>query len=284
MPELPEVETIARSLRPALEGRGVVSLEVRHAGAVRGGLDADMLIRSLPGRRILAVRRRAKLLLLECSGDLILAFHLKMTGRLHLPAPEEAPDKHTHLIFHLDDGTRLFFMDVRKFGYCAAFTEAQLQAFPFYASLGPEPLDTAPEVLARRLDGRRGRIKALLLDQTVLAGVGNIYADEALFRAGLRPDAPAQALSAPQKLRLMTQVREVLQEGIDYCGASIRNYVNARGDAGAFQNTFSVYGRAGQPCPRCAAPLVKVTVAGRTSTFCQECQQGGGGSGGMAPG
>ncbi|AGW14601.1 bifunctional DNA-formamidopyrimidine glycosylase/DNA-(apurinic or apyrimidinic site) lyase [Megalodesulfovibrio gigas] len=274
MPELPEVETIARGLRPALEGRGIVSLDIRHAGSVRGGLDAKTLAATVPGRRILAVSRRAKLLLLTLSDDLILAFHLKMTGRLHLPAPDELPDRHTHLIFHLDNGGRLFFMDMRKFGYCAALTAGQLQAFPFYAALGPEPLETSPEDLAGRLKGRRGRIKALLLDQTVLAGVGNIYADEALFRAGLRPDAPADAVSASRKIGLMTHVRAVLQEGIDSCGASIRNYVDARGDAGAFQNTFNVYGRAGQPCPRCAASLEKMTVAGRTSTFCPRCQHG----------
>ncbi|GAB7078672.1 bifunctional DNA-formamidopyrimidine glycosylase/DNA-(apurinic or apyrimidinic site) lyase [Megalodesulfovibrio paquesii] len=274
MPELPEVETIARSLRPSLEGRSIRRLEVRHAGAVRGGLDAEALTRAVPGRRILAIRRRAKLLLIELSDDLILAFHLKMTGRLHLPEPAEAPDKHTHLVFHLDDGARLFFMDMRKFGACAALTAAQLQALPFYASLGPEPLETPAEALAHRLDGKRGRIKALLLDQTVLAGVGNIYADEALFRAHLRPDAPADGLPLPQKITLMEHVRAVLQEGIDCCGASIRNYVNARGDAGAFQNTFNVYGKAGQPCPACGAVLVKTTVAGRTSTFCERCQRG----------
>lgn len=277
MPELPEVETIVRSLRPALESRVVTRLEVRYAGSIRGGLDAATLQQTILGRTILAVRRRAKLALIDLQGDLTLAFHLKMTGRLHLPGPEEVPDKHTHLVFqlaHAQHGpARLFFIDVRKFGYCAALPTSKLPSFPFYASLGPEPLEVSTKALAAKLDNRRGRIKALLLNQTVLAGVGNIYADEALFRAGVRPDRRADRLSAAKKLELMRHVQDVLQLGIDCCGASIRDYVNARGDAGAFQDCFQVYGKAGHPCQKCGASLKKMTVAGRTSTFCPACQK-----------
>lgn len=287
MPELPEVETIVRGLRPALTGRRILSLEVRRPGSVRHGLAPDALVRTLPGRTILAVRRRAKLAVLDLDGGLHLVFHLKMTGRLHLPGPEEAPDKHTHLTFTFEQDRnrsqdRLFFRDARTFGYCAALDDAALgvtamdvasqAAWPFWRSLGPEPLETSPEILAARLEGRRGRIKALLLDQTVLAGVGNIYADEALFRARIHPAAPADALSREQREELMRQVQAVLQQGIDCCGASIRDYVNAHGDAGAFQACFQAYGRGGQPCVACGQPLRKITVAGRASVHCPACQ------------
>ncbi|NHZ47155.1 Fpg/Nei family DNA glycosylase [Nitratidesulfovibrio liaohensis] len=203
----------------------------------------------------------------------LLGVHLKMTGRLFVYGPEVAPNTHTRVIFGLDDGNRLFFDDARKFGYVRALSEADLATWDFWRSLGPEPLEIAAPDFAALFRGRRGRIKALLLDQTVIAGIGNIYADESLFRASIRPDAQAGELS-PDRLRVLHgHLVDVLRESIAECGSSIRDYRDAHGDAGAFQNRFRVYGRSGQPCVACGRALTTGKVAGRTTVFCEHCQK-----------
>ncbi len=203
----------------------------------------------------------------------LLGVHLKMTGRLFVYGPEVAPNTHTRVVFGLDDGNRLFFDDARKFGYVRALSDADLATWDFWRSLGPEPLEiTAPD-FAALFRGRRGRIKALLLDQAVIAGIGNIYADESLFRASIRPDAQAGELS-PDRLRVLHgHLVDVLRESIAECGSSIRDYRDAHGDAGAFQNRFRVYGRSGQPCVACGRTLTTGKVAGRTTVFCERCQK-----------
>lgn len=203
----------------------------------------------------------------------LLGVHLKMTGRLFVYGPEVAPNAHTRVVFGLDDGNRLFFDDARKFGYVRALSEADLATWDFWRSLGPEPLEIAAPDFAALFRGRRGRIKALLLDQTVIAGIGNIYADESLFRASIRPDAQAGELS-PERLRVLHgHLVDVLRESIAECGSSIRDYRDAHGDAGAFQNRFKVYGRSGQPCVACGRALATGKVAGRTTVFCEQCQK-----------
>ncbi len=203
----------------------------------------------------------------------LLGVHLKMTGRLFVYGPEVAPNSHTRVVFGLDDGNRLFFDDARKFGYVRALSEADLATWDFWRSLGPEPLEIAAPDFATLFRGRRGRIKALLLDQTVIAGIGNIYADESLFRASIRPDAQAGELS-PERLRVLHgHLVDVLRESIAECGSSIRDYRDAHGDAGAFQNRFRVYGRSGQPCVACGRTLTTGKVAGRTTVFCERCQK-----------
>ncbi|MBG0776778.1 MAG: bifunctional DNA-formamidopyrimidine glycosylase/DNA-(apurinic or apyrimidinic site) lyase [Desulfovibrionaceae bacterium] len=282
MPELPEVETIVRGLREDVAGREIAGVAVRRERSVEG--DRAALDRAV-GRTVLGARRRGKVALLDLGprgggADLILAFHLRMTGRLFTPeslaargesAPEPGP--HTHLIFTFADGGRLFFEDARTFGSCRVCAPGTLCDWPFYDSLGPEPLETAPDVLAARAAGRNARIKSLLLDQRVVAGIGNIYADESLHRAGIRPDATAARLGTARLTRLFAAVREVLREAIDACGSSISDYRDARGDVGHFQNKFRVYGRAGQPCPACATRLRSAKVAGRTTTWCPKCQK-----------
>ncbi|MGJ3522007.1 bifunctional DNA-formamidopyrimidine glycosylase/DNA-(apurinic or apyrimidinic site) lyase [Nitratidesulfovibrio sp. D1] len=283
MPELPEVETIACGLRPQLTGRRIVSVAVRNEGTVQG--DAATFARCVPGRVIAGVRRRGKLLLMELApsdgsggtgGDRaphLLGVHLKMTGRLFVYGPEVAPNAHTRVVFGLDDGNRLFFDDARKFGYVRALSDADLSTWDFWRSLGPEPLELAAPDFVELFRGRRGRIKALLLDQTVIAGIGNIYADESLFRAGIRPDAQAGGLS-PDRLRVLHgHLVDVLRESIAECGSSIRDYRDAHGDAGAFQNRFRVYGRGGQPCVACGRALATGKVAGRTTVYCEGCQK-----------
>ncbi|EPR35478.1 formamidopyrimidine-DNA glycosylase [Alkalidesulfovibrio alkalitolerans DSM 16529] len=285
MPELPEVETIARGLAPEIVGQAVRDVSVRYAGAVGG--DAETFSRRVTGKTIAAVRRRGKMLLLdllEAEGAarpagqnplpfMHVAVHLKMTGRLWTPPEGHDPDCHTHVIMRLSNGRELHFRDVRKFGWCRALTPGELDAMPFYAGLGPEPLELAEADFMARFSGRRGRIKGLLLDQRVLAGVGNIYADESLFRARIRPDASAAGLGEKRLRRLFATLCEVLLLGIAQNGASISDYRDARGDAGAFQNSFLVYGRAGKPCTVCGATLKSTTVAGRTTVWCPRCQR-----------
>ena len=285
MPELPEVETIARGLAPEIVGQAVRDVSVRYAGAVGG--DAETFSRRVTGKTVAAVRRRGKMLLLDLldaegaarpAGQypipvMHVAVHLKMTGRLWTPPEGHEPDSHTHVVMRLSNGRELHFRDVRKFGWCRALTPGELEAMPFYAGLGPEPLEMSGDDFLARLAGRRGRVKGLVLDQRVLAGVGNIYADESLFRARIRPDASAAALGEKRLRRLFAALREVLLLGIAQNGASISDYRDARGDAGAFQNSFLVYGRAGRPCTVCGAALKSTTVAGRTTVWCPRCQR-----------
>lgn len=202
-----------------------------------------------------------------------LAFHLKMSGRLFAYPAGSAPEKHTRLILHLDDGGMIFFDDARKFGYARALTPAVLRGWDFWNKLGPEPFRLDDRAFAARFRGRKSAVKSLLLDQSVIAGIGNIYADESCFRAGIRPDAPASSLSFSRLARLRAALVEVLEESIEACGSSIKDYRTARGDAGAFQNAFRVYGRRGKNCLVCGSELRTCRVAGRTTTFCPTCRR-----------
>ncbi len=269
MPELPEVETIARCLVPDVTGRIITRVQVLLPRTVRGD---RAFAAKVQGRKIAVVRRRAKLLLLELTPPLVLAFHLKMTGRLWLPSPEAGLNAHTRIMFELDNEKRLFFDDTRTFGYCLALTPEELKSWDFYGSLGPEPLETTPEKLTKRLADKRAQIKNLLLNQQVVAGIGNIYADESLFRAGIHPEAAPRNVDEARLVKLFRSVQEVLQEAIDDCGSSIRDYRDAHGNAGAFQNKFRVYGRGGEPCVECGKKLKSTKVAGRTTVYCPKCQ------------
>ena len=269
MPELPEVEVIARGLNASLEGRRIESAE--HVDLTRLSESAETLLPKLVGRFVAHVYRRAKILLMELDNGQTLAFHLKMTGRV-VHGPLRDVDKHDRLFLRLDDGSLLSFSDMRRFGYVRSFDLGELEEWEFLRKCGPEPLETSSEVLAERIVARKGRIKALLLDQKVVVGVGNIYADEALFRAGLHPQTRGHRVGPEKAVKLFTELQAVLKQAIAENGSSIRNYVNADGDAGAFQNKFNVYGRKGETCRVCSARLVAVKVAGRTSTFCPKCQ------------
>jgi formamidopyrimidine-DNA glycosylase len=299
MPELPEVETVARTLAPSVTGRRIAKISVLWPKSMQGALET---LKPGPhciiGRRISAVTRRAKVLLVhleppagsnQAHDPHLLAFHLKMTGQVMTYPADEPDHKHTRLIFELagDEGipsasgtsatSRLFFDDTRKFGYCRILTPASLKNWSFWQNLGPEPLEINAAAfrqcfLDRRGQSRSGKIKALLMDQTVIAGIGNIYADEALFRAGISPARPASVLTTRDFTRLHKAVQEVLLESIAACGSSIRNYRDANGNVGAFQNTFRVYGRKGQTCLACAGPLAQIRIAGRSTTFCPCCQ------------
>lgn len=290
MPELPEVETIARTLAPQIVGRAVTAVTPLHPTVLQGG---QGLLPRLEGKNgahltISRVFRRAKLLLIALNPivspalpasaeELLLVFHLKMTGGLFVQPAGTRPLKHTRLLFDFSDGNRLFFDDMRTFGYCRIMLPGQLPGWPFWASLGPEPLDMSPEDLAAHLAAvfaRRGTsVKAALLDQTVLAGIGNIYADESLFEAGILPTSLTSGLNPERLPALAGALQHTLRRAIQECGSSIRNYRDALGNAGAFQNAFAVYGRKGQHCPRCQNLLVAARVAGRGTVYCPVCQR-----------
>ncbi|MBR5735051.1 MAG: bifunctional DNA-formamidopyrimidine glycosylase/DNA-(apurinic or apyrimidinic site) lyase [Desulfovibrionaceae bacterium] len=273
MPELPEVETIARTLTPLITNQVVSGVSLLNECTLEGPLPLDLLT----GRRILGAHRRGKLLLIdleEQDGAEVrgLAIHLRMTGRLFVFPAGTPPGPHTRAILDFMEGGRLFFDDARKFGRLRVFSPESDKSWAFWNALGPEPLLISGKGFARLFTGRKAAIKSLLLDQSVIAGVGNIYADESLFRAGIAPFAPADQLSEKRLLRLHKCLKEVLLASIEACGSSIRDYRTARGDAGAFQNSFQVYGRGGQPCLACGTTLQSRRVAGRTTVWCPRCQ------------
>jgi formamidopyrimidine-DNA glycosylase len=263
VPELPEVETVVRSIAP-LVGRRIVTAEFRCLRVLRGG-DPDRMAAQLAGRRIAGVKRYGKFIVVSLARKGYLTIHLGMTGKLLLGGP---PGKHTHAILTLDRGV-LLYDDSRQFGRIQ-FSEA----FPErIEKLGPEPLEVAFADFAAGLKRRRTRIKALLLNQDFLRGIGNIYADEALFRAGIHPLAMACRIRGERARRLYDAIGEVLREAIAAGGSSISDYVDAEGRKGFFQFSHRVYQHTGEPCFRCGTPIRRTLVAQRSSHFCPRCQK-----------
>ncbi len=279
MPELPEVETIARTLEPLIKGSTITKSNLFLPRTLdKGSLDINLL----HGRRIIGVSRRAKLalILLDPHKDdekqaHMLAVHLKMTGRLFVYAHDTPIAKHTRFSLDLEHNNKakqLFFDDSRTFGYVRLVSPASLEYWPFWQKLGLEPLTHKPSELAKRLEGKRAGIKGLLLNQEYIVGIGNIYADEALFAAKILPTRKADTIPYTQLVELCAAIQKILLLSIEQCGSSIRDYRTAHGDAGSFQNTFAVYGRAGQVCKTCGQTLISSRVAGRSTVFCSYCQ------------
>jgi formamidopyrimidine-DNA glycosylase len=281
MPELPEVETVARDLRGLVLDATIAGATCLWPRTLRTH-DPETIGLALAGRRIRAVGRRGKQLLIELSGDAILTIHLKMTGQLFVVPAATPLDPHVRLVIAFDDGRELRFRDIRKFGRVGLYAldpgtgEAVLEAggAAVFAGTGPEPLDDAFTVRAwrRRLRGRRGRLKPLLLDQSFLAGVGNIYADEALWAARLHPLRSAATLRPADEGRLYREVRRILAEAIERRGSSIDDYTAPEGD-GSMQERLLVYQRAGEACRRCGRPVRRIVVGGRATHFCSWCQR-----------
>ncbi len=271
MPELPEVETIRRQLAPLVEGRRLERVEILDPRWSRP-LSPAALSEALTGRRIERLSRRGKYLLWGLQGDIHLAQHLRMTGAV-LCEPQPMPS-HVRVIIDLRPSRRLVIVDPRRFGTGELLTSGDALENFLEARLGLEPLDLGftDAHLRAVLKGRTAPIKALLLDQRRIAGVGNIYADEALFRAGIHPLRPAGRLSAGQRSRLRAALGEALNAGIDARGASIEDFRHVDGVRGSFQDEFLVHRRAEEPCPRCGRAISKMVVAGRGTYVCESCQ------------
>lgn len=274
MPELPEVETIASDLRPHLVGRTIVSCELRFATIVRHP-EPELFTDLIAGHRIESVKRRGKYILVGLQENRVLVVHLGMTGQLRLVKADTPIPDHTHAIFTLDDGRHLRYRDTRRFGRLLLGTEAGLIEARAMPRLGPEPIDGdfTAEALYNALRRRKAPMKAVLLDQKALAGVGNIYADESLYRARIRPDRIAHRISRQSARRLHDALRESLQTAIRNRGSSVDTYRDAWGEIGGQQEVLMVYGRAGEPCFTCGRPLASTRIAGRTTVFCRHCQR-----------
>lgn len=270
MPELPEVETVVRALRQPLIGRKITAVRndwPRHIGTPT----LDELRARIYNCQIKAIHRRAKYLVFLLSQGETLIVHLKMSGHLAVVDPAEPVDKHVHTVFELDNNQELRFRDIRKFGRVYLVRDPE----QILGKLGPEPLEAnfTPDVLGERLNGRTRALKPLLLDQELLAGVGNIYADEALYYARLHPTRPANTLSRNELKALHGAIQKVLHLGIEREGASIELYVKPDGSKGDMQNAVAVFQRTGYPCYECGRPIERIVLGGRSTHFCSHCQK-----------
>jgi formamidopyrimidine-DNA glycosylase len=273
VPELPEVETVRRRLAPLLEGRTFADVGIADARLTRP-LDPTEVAAELTGERVALVDRRGKYLIVRFESGRALLVHLRMTGSfLHSSAGGLPEDAHRRAVVTLDDGSDVAYRDVRRFGTWLLLEREEVDAY-VDARVGREPLADAYRAkhLAERLAGRRAPVKAALLDQRTVAGVGNIYADEALWRARIHPLRPAESLDADEVKALHRGVRQALQAGIRRQGSTLRDYRLPDGDEGGAQHEFKVYGRGGEPCDRCGTPIEKIRVAGRGTWYCPACQ------------
>ena len=271
MPELPEVETIARGLRSSLPGTRIVELTC-YCGSVLAQ-EVDAVRRRVIGASFTGVSRHGKYLFLLLENALTLVVHLRMTGQLYMAPPGQRGDKHVHLEFILSSSLfKLVYRDVRKFGGFSLLDGSRMQDFLADKRLGPDALSIRAEELLTRCRRTRRPLKAVLLDQTVLAGLGNIYTDEVLHRAGLSPLLPARDLAAVEAKRLAKTVHQVLESAIRLKGTTLSDYRDANRQSGNFQNFLQVYGRRGEACTTCGGPVHKIRAAGRGTYFCPRCQ------------
>ena len=274
MPELPEVETIRQKLEPRLVGRRLEHVEIYDPRLVRP-FEPVAVAAELEGERVAALERRGKYLIVRFESGKVLLIHLRMTGSLrHAANGTLADDPHRRAVVKLDDGSDVAYRDVRRFGTWLLLRDDELE--PYLATrLGAEPLHGGftARVLGERLAGRRAPIKAALLDQRTLAGMGNIYVDEALWRAKIHPHAPASELTPAQHRALHRAIRQSLEAGIARQGATLRDYRTPDGSSGRMQHEFKVYGREGEPCERCGAPIEKTRAGGRGTWYCSTCQR-----------
>jgi formamidopyrimidine-DNA glycosylase len=287
LPELPEVETVRRGLAPAMEGQRIALAEVRRPD-LRWPFPERMAER-LTGARIERLRRRSKYILADLDTGESLLIHLGMSGRMTvsgLAAPfvpgqfhhqHPMPEKHDHVVFDMEGGARVTFNDPRRFGAMDLMVTATADSHPLLAALGPEPLgnEFSADMLALKLAGRKGPIKALLLDQKLVAGLGNIYVCEALHRAHIHPERPGGQIARAELDVLAAEIRLVLLEAIEAGGSSLRDFRQADGELGYFQHRFRVYDREGQPCPTpgCTGIIARIVQSGRSSYYCARCQR-----------
>jgi formamidopyrimidine-DNA glycosylase len=274
MPELPEVETIRRGLELVLPQRTIERVNINFTGSVKAP-SSEEFARQLPGLTFTGTGRRGKYLLLFLDDKSVIVVHLRMTGRLYFSETKLSTDKHTHVVFTFSDGTYLYFHDVRKFGTIYWLPLNRICEIGGLASLGPEPLSPGfnLEYINNVVERRSTNIKALLLNQTFVAGLGNIYVDEALHRSGILPDRPANSLTCSEREALIAAIRQVLLDAISLRGTTFNDYRDAAGISGDFQNMLQVYRRHNHPCPNCGACICRSVVAGRGTHFCPTCQR-----------
>jgi formamidopyrimidine-DNA glycosylase len=271
VPELPEVETIVRDLRPALVGRRIGAMR-KSTRSLRSPWKRSWR-KHLQDACVQSIERRGKWIIISLDRAVCLLVHLGMTGQLRVFPASDPVARHTHLIFELDGGrAQLRFRDVRRFGQATVIQSRALSAFFDKTRLGPEPFKLDASYWDRRLGETRRSLKAVLLDQSVVAGIGNIYADEALFEARLHPARTACGLTAAERLCLRRVLPKVLNRAIEGRGSTIRDYVDGTGQGGGYQNEFRAYGRAGEPCVRCDRSIRRIRLAGRSTHFCPGCQ------------
>jgi formamidopyrimidine-DNA glycosylase len=272
MPELPEVETVSQGLRKRALGRRILAVEVRHPGVIVGS--PEQFAAELEGSTIVSVQRKGKALALELEAKnappRFLLVRLGMTGQFTVTSREAPLEPHTHVLLALGDREELRFRDVRRFGRLRACTPGEVQAA--FARLGPDAQQMTEEQFLAAMRARRGAIKSWLMNQQLLAGLGNIYADESLYVAGIHPLAQPGRVSARKARRLFRAVRRVLDHAVKLQGTSFRDYVDIEGRPGNFEPRLRVYQRTGQPCRRCGHPIRRIVIAGRSSHFCSACQ------------
>ncbi|MBM1815669.1 bifunctional DNA-formamidopyrimidine glycosylase/DNA-(apurinic or apyrimidinic site) lyase [Pseudosulfitobacter pseudonitzschiae] len=282
MPELPEVETVRRGLDPVMEGAVIAQADVNRPD-LRWPFPPEMAAR-LTGRQVLGLRRRSKYILADLDSGETLLIHLGMSGRMLISGDplgqfvhtHPAPEKHDHVVLHMDNGARVTFNDPRRFGAMDLLDTATAEQHKLLAVLGPEPLGNAfnEDVLVQAFKGKASPVKSALLDQRIVAGLGNIYVCEALFRAGVSPRRKAGNISQARVRALVPIIREVLSDAIAAGGSSLRDFRQADGELGYFQHSFDVYGREGQPCrtPGCTGTVQRIVQSGRSSFYCALCQ------------
>lgn len=275
MPELPEVETYVRDLTPMLRGRQITAAQVFWSRTIAYP-SVDEFVEQVVGQRFASFGRRGKYMLFGLESGWTLIVHLRMTGHFVVEPADAVIDKHTHVVLDLDDGSRLLYRDSRKFGRLWLVPDAE----QIVHKLGPEPLEAQFELeqFAQQLAGRKASIKALLLDQSLVAGVGNIYADEALFRAGIHPARPGGSLETKELARLHAAISAVLEAGIASAGSSLggswlQNYSRPGGQSGAYQDEHRVFRRTGKACYTCGNPIERIVLAQRSTHFCPTCQK-----------
>ncbi|AAU24562.1 DNA-formamidopyrimidine glycosylase [Bacillus licheniformis] len=274
MPELPEVETVRRTLAGLVRGKTIDAVDVRWTKIIKRPEEPEEFARLLAGQTIQSIGRRGKFLLFHLD-DCVMVSHLRMEGKYGLHQNDEPLDKHVHVIFRFTDGSELRYRDVRKFGTMHLFKPGEeLTELPL-RQLGPEPFSSefTADYLRERLKKTNRSVKTALLDQRTVVGLGNIYVDEALFRAGIHPEATANKLTKKQTVLLHKEIIQTLKEAVEAGGSTVRSYINSQGEIGMFQLKLFVYGRKDEPCKKCGSPIEKTVVGGRGTHFCIKCQK-----------
>lgn len=274
MPELPEVETVRRTLEKLIIGKTIEDVTIHLPRIIQLPDDVKQFRDQLIGCTIEKVGRRGKFLKLYCP-PWVLVSHLRMEGKYRLASKEEPLEKHTHVIFHFTDGSELRYRDVRQFGTMHLFEAGTEDQQNPLKKLGPEPLteDFTLDWFQEQIRKRHSKVKAVLLNQEFLAGLGNIYVDESLFEAGIHPERLASSLQEEEIEKLYHSIQNTIREAIQLGGSSVRSYLNGQGEMGMFQLKIQVYGRKNEPCPRCGHPIERLVVAGRGTHICSQCQK-----------